>query len=184
MLKFCAETHTYTLAGKVLPSVTQILKSGGLIDTTFFTEYARNKGAMLHKCLELFDLGTLDESSVDPEIKPYFEEYKKFKDQSGVTVQAIEKAVACKKYGYAGMMDRVYQFPSGALAIVDIKTNSAPAWCSIQVAAYQHAANLKYALRYSLAITKTGYKLKEYKDASDFQRFLQALEKHNRGVTC
>ena len=60
-LHYDPETHIYTVDGEVLPSVTQILKDMGFIDVTWFNDYARERGSLVHKIIE-------SEGENDPEV--------------------------------------------------------------------------------------------------------------------
>lgn len=44
-------THTYTMDGEPVLSVTQLCEQAGLVDKTFFTEEARQRGTDVHECL-------------------------------------------------------------------------------------------------------------------------------------
>ncbi len=74
MLKFefLEDTHTYTLDGVVIPSVTQVLP----YNYGNNAEYARQKGIYVHDMLDLYGRGNLDEESLDPILKDYLESYK------------------------------------------------------------------------------------------------------------
>ena len=54
VIKLDRETHTYT---PNLPSVTEILRSVGLIDATWYTEEARQRGTAVHLACEYWDSG-------------------------------------------------------------------------------------------------------------------------------
>lgn len=70
--EFDPVAHRYTLDGRVLPSVTQILR--GLDDFSHVParvlERARDRGTRVHSACNLDVLGTLDEATVDDEVAP------------------------------------------------------------------------------------------------------------------
>lgn len=165
--------HTYTLGTRLLPSVTTILKDVGLLGdlTKFSNDFAMTRGSMVHKVCEMWDIGTLDEESVDPQLAGYFAAYKKFRGEMDIEWTEIEKPRHDAALGYAGTPDRV-----GNRIVLDIKTGSAQAWHGPQLAAYTMLA-LEAPLntltkRYGLYLAKDGtYKLKRYESRSDFDIF-------------
>jgi hypothetical protein len=139
-LHFDPDTHTYTLYGRVVPSVTQILKGAGLIDASQHSEAAASKGTSIHLACEYEDQNDLADESVTP----YVLAYQRFKRESGVKILELEKVVYHDLYNYAGRVDRVVAFPDGnggfaRPAALDIKSGSPAHWHHIQVAAYSMA---------------------------------------------
>lgn len=100
------ETHTYT---PNLPSVSEILQEAGLIDLTWLTEEARNRGSMVHLAAEYYDLGRLDFHSVDPRIEPYLRAFIQFRANRPDTrsQEWIEVPMADPLGLYAGTPDRI-----------------------------------------------------------------------------
>jgi len=175
MLEFRLEDHSYWLDGVRLPSVTTILKAEGFIDAAFYDEYSRDRGSMVHLACHLDDMGDLDESSVDPVIKPYLKAYRSFKEQSGFIASISEEPMASATYRFAGTPDKIGSFKDITCAIIDLKTGSVAPWASLQLALYQVLVGSPYK-RYSLQLTKDGkYRLKEYKDRQDRAVALSAV---------
>lgn len=121
---FDEDTHTYTLDGIVLPSVTQIIR--------FITrekqdkapesarELARRRGQLIHEYCQLYDYDALPER-IEAEVVPYIEGYRKFmRDYRIYSWLYSELPLASAKLGFAGTIDRVGLI-DGELAIVDIK---------------------------------------------------------------
>jgi hypothetical protein len=109
---FTEEGHRYS---EGLESVTGILKDEGFIDAAFYTEYGRQRGSFVHLARHLDDMGELDEESLDPEIAPYLEAWRRFKRESGFVVCQSETPLANLTYRYAGKPDCIGNFPSGNL---------------------------------------------------------------------
>jgi len=129
------DKHEYTLDGKVLPTVTQILKEVGLIDTTWFTESATMRGTDVHKMCHFYDESDLDESQVPEDLKGYLEAWKKFKSDMCLVFTAIEVPLYSETYQYAGTPDRLgTSFGKGIL--IDIKSGIPQSWVRYQLAAY------------------------------------------------
>jgi hypothetical protein len=178
---FDAATHTYIRGDKIVLSVTQIMKRGGIVDTTGYTEFSRDRGTAVHKAVNLMALDSLDEASLDDRIKPYLAAFQQFQVVSHFELIASEMIVYSAGYNYAGTLD-LYGKINNHPAIIDIKTGSIPSWAGIQLSAYLYAgiecdlvkANSK---RFALLLTDIGkFKLKE-QTGNDFPAFLKALEK-------
>jgi hypothetical protein len=194
-LEFDEASHTYTLGERRLPSVTQVLKP--LIDYAGIPEAILNKAAergnYVHKCCELYLLGTLDESGIDEECAPYFQGFKKFMDETGFEPELIEQRLYHAKLMYAGTVDLGGVLPpigrrrKPHRAMIDIKTTFklmksvgpqtaayANAWAS------QNPKELHFDERYALQLKKDGsYKLEPMKSPSDTNTFLSCLNIHN-----
>jgi len=112
---FNDDGHVYESfsGGLYYGSVTQILKAEGFIDTTYYTEYGRDRGSFVHLACHYDDIGDLDEDTLDPEIKPYLDAYRRFKAESGFVVEQSETPMMSTKYLYAGTPDKIGAFPNG-----------------------------------------------------------------------
>ena len=134
-LQFDEEKHEYRLRGKVLPSVTSIIKAILPPQYEFAGEWHMQRGAATHKACELADQGRLDWSSVDPEILPRVKAWMKFRRDFPAELVANEKRMAHAELGYAGTADRLLKTPEGELIVCDIK-NSVMPQVVLQLAAY------------------------------------------------
>jgi hypothetical protein len=124
-LTFDEEKHEYRLDGRVIPSVTQVLKAAGMIDDQWFDEWSRERGKAVHKATELDDRGELDESTIDPRIAGYLDAWRRFIFETGWKSNEIEKLVFSRFAWFAGTLDRIGRFPTDrGLSIVDIKTGT------------------------------------------------------------
>lgn len=191
MIRFNEELHEYTdEAGKVIPSVTQAL---GVLDSyagipQAALERASERGTKVHRAIELYLQGDLDELSLDPAIADYFYGYIKFERETGFRPEASELRVFSKKYGYAGTLDLAGPDPKAKrlFSYIDIKT-SAKLMPTVgpQLAAYERAhveetGSKKKNLRYGLLLTPDGnYQLREYTDSADWGAFLACLTVYN-----
>jgi hypothetical protein len=140
-LSFDAESHTYTLGDRKIPSVTQILSWGR--DLSRIPAWTAQRGTALHLAAEYDDVGDLDESSVDPLVMPHLTAYRAWREEHRPQYVATEVRVLGSLYGllYAGTIDRVALLGKRAeLAIIDIKSGAPrPAEHGAQLAAYAHA---------------------------------------------
>lgn len=131
--------HRYILGGIQRPGVTTILKNAGLIDTTWFTERARWLGSAVHRACQLDDLGTLNESKLDPALWGRLKAWRKFKLETGFVPQLIESPMICETFG--GMPDRIGPFRGGRM-VVDLKSGLVYRWVALQTSGYSWLDNL------------------------------------------
>lgn len=192
VVQFEPITHTYTVLGKRVPSVTQILKSEKFADFSNVPDssagYSMDLGTKIHLACQLHDEEALDVDLLDQEIVPYLTGYAKYVTETKFSPELIEHRFYNETYGFCGTLDRSGTFPpndyfpSGSKAIVDIKKSDGTIkdWVGVQLAAY--AMSLKAPLTYrriALRLSSDGkYHHREFAKA-DFQRdwnaFLCAL---------
>jgi hypothetical protein len=187
-LAFDEEKHEYKWHGKVLPSVTTILKSAGIVDAAWYTEEARIRGTHVHQATHFYDEGDLDRASVRPEITPYLDAYIKFKQDTAFYPVLIEQRVVHSEYKYAGTLDRV-GWLNDRLVQIDIKSGGIPVWAGLQTKAYEKALEDMMGFgfklerfpeaRFALQLTAQGkYKLQPLTGLSDGHYFFGALAVH------
>lgn len=136
-LQFDEEKHEYRLRGKVLPSVTQIIKAILPPQYEFAGEWHMQRGAATHKACELFDQGVLDWASVDPEIEPRVKAWQRFRSDWPAEIVANETRLAHEGLRYAGTIDRMFRH-QGKLVLADIK-NSVAQQVRLQLGLYSLA---------------------------------------------
>ena len=134
-LDFDEESHTYRHNGKVVPSVTQILKDLGFIDDEWFTEESRNRGNNVHRACELLDNGNLDWLSVSDEIRGYVAAYESFLSESKCGILEVEQRLFNENLFVAGTVDRIIKL-NGRTTVLDIKSGAHQKWWKYQVAGY------------------------------------------------
>lgn len=127
MITFDEATHTYTLNGEVVPSVTQMLDvltyaDYGKIDKAVL-EYASRRGTAVHEATMEYDL--TDSAEVDAETEPYVRAYAQFVADYQPNYFGIEEVVANEQYRYAGTVDR-FGVMDGVQFVLDIKTVASP----------------------------------------------------------
>jgi hypothetical protein len=202
-LTFDAATHTYTLDGVIVPSVTGILKASGLIDFSGIPEHvleaARVRGTTVHQAIHYFNEGDLDvdQFRIDfPDYCGYLEGWFSFCAQRQFTPILNECRIASRRHQVAGTLDTLGEL-EGEAVLLDYATGN-PADVSKD---YQTAAYLGLALewsqdymdadprltefflhhelvrRYAVALKKDGsFSLHPYSDPADFRKFLTLVE--------
>lgn len=109
-LAFDEEHHIFTVNGKVIPSVTTILKKAGMTpDYSFVDPWYAQRGTYVHKATELWEKGVLDEDSVDKEILPYLNSYRSFRTDCPVKIMGQEVKLWHPVYKYAGIIDIIIE---------------------------------------------------------------------------
>lgn len=133
-LTFDEVKHQYFFDGKPVPGVNEILKTVGLSrDYTNLDPFYRDRGIAVHKAIELAVSGTLDENTIDPIIRPYFDGALKFLDTLPDPPQAVEERQYSKRLNFAGTLDMV-----AGDTIIDFKCSKSPDPVSeLQGCAYQ-----------------------------------------------
>lgn len=131
-------THTYRLDGKVIPSVTQILKP--LYDFSFVNRVvlarAASFGTALHKACELHLSGSLDENSLDENLKRPLEAFRQWADSAlNGECYVCEMQLYHPRLKYAGTADIIID----GQAVVDIKSRPfSEKMDPLQLVAYEH----------------------------------------------
>ena len=185
-LTFDGPTHTYTYAGKVLPSVTSIIAP--LSDLSRIPanvlENARQEGTQIHRMVELDCRGSLDESALPEWIKPRFEAWRRFREERNVEVILSEHRVCDPVWGYAGTLD-LYVLMDDEPALIDVKRSFAGGRAiGVQTAAYEKPLRESLGVtkpipRYGLRLDTNGRPmLKAYAQRNDISVFLACLTLH------
>lgn len=131
---FNEDTHSYTTPeGRPLVSVTQALVSASIIDTRWFDEQSAWRGSVIHKCCELWDLGKLKESSVDPAALGYLDSWREWCHRTGFKPKRVEQPTYHPQYYYAGTPDA-----DNDEWDVDRKTGACADWHALQLALYSN----------------------------------------------
>jgi hypothetical protein len=112
-------THTYTLNGRRLISVTQALSI--LDDRWKVDPFYLERGRLIHLATEYYDRDELDFDSLDERIGGYVNAYINFKIETGFIPHLIEHKLYHPRYFYAGRMDRIGSLNSNE-DLLDLKS--------------------------------------------------------------
>ena len=162
MLTFDEATHTYTLDGIRLPSVTEVTRFCAYdykSDRPWLAEAAARRGTAVHEACALIDYG--EEPEKTPEIAGYLKAYRRFLKDWKPEWKLIECPIADRDMKMAGTMDR-FGIIHNAPAILDIKTGQLhDAALSAQMTGYyqllQHErGGILFAELYALKLSHDG----------------------------
>ena len=178
MTSFDATSHTYTINGRLVPSVTQVL--GDLLPGWQASEWHMQRGTAVHACAAMIAQGKAFDH--DPAIAGQVAAIRKFFSEVKPQVLEVEKRLFAEGYGYAGTCDMVAVFKKAAV-VVDWKATVTAA-AQYQVAAYALAMNLDYGC--AVEIREDGtyhmtpiWELRRYK-----QKWLALLSAYNIRREC
>lgn len=179
---FDAATHTYTVSGVRVPSVTQVLAPlsdlAGIPASVLNAK--RDLGHAVHMACELDDADNLDEATVHAAVQPYLRAYRAFRQDTRAVVLACEQRVYHPVHRYAGTLDRVFRI-DGHKVLTDLKTCfTTPASVGPQTAAYQAAhGNAEVKRRAALQLRPDGtYRFQPLDNPNDMAVFVACLTVH------
>ena len=124
VLQFDAERHEYRLAGRLVPSVTQVIRA--VLPGWEASEWHMQRGTALHHGCRLLDQGVLDWQSVSPEIGPRIQAWQKFRKDSMVDVVSVETPLFSERYWFAGTCDRMLARGIASGIVCDLKSTIEP----------------------------------------------------------
>lgn len=184
---FDEATHTYTLDGRRLPSVTQIIAplhdfSRVPLDVL---ERKRAFGVAVHLACELDDNGELDDAETDADVLVRVEAWRKFKRDTGATVLMNEQRFYHPSLLFAGTLDRVIATRAGDVYMPDLKTSTDMADAfGVQLSGYEllvsaNRPEYQRIARKGLQLRDDGtYRLIPYNDPNDMPCFMGLLAVH------
>lgn len=183
-LVFDAESHTYTLDGRVLPSVSEILRP--VVDLSAIPEHILERksaiGKAVHYACQVIDEGGEFDEPLDPAIQGYVDGWRLFCTEHAPQWQVIEQPTACGTFGYAGTPDRAgYLGAAGQCWLIDIKTVAKVSpTTGLQTAAYARLLTIEGCRRAAVQLKPDGtYRLEEFTSPMDYAVFTSLLTLHN-----
>lgn len=122
--EFDPDTHTYTIDGKIVPSVTDILfpvTGKGLLQVPpAMLQYKAALGTLAHEYCAEIDYGCFD-GECEPDVVGYLEGYQAFLRDYKPRWEFIEHPIYSANLGYAGTLDRA-GILDGKFTVCDLKT--------------------------------------------------------------
>jgi hypothetical protein len=147
----------------VVPSVTQLLEYGHLVDTSYIAPHYAEDGTILHFMTELYDQGLYDPSLTVDRVHAAMIGYEQFLLEHDVVWEKSEHKVFHERLFYAGTLDRMGTV-DGKRFLVDIKTGSRYRWHVVQVAAYLMSGVVNGAGAADLYLGSCEFKWHEWSD--------------------
>ena len=163
-ISFDPETHTYTIDGVEVPSVTTVcrfLAYDQKSDKPWLARVAADRGTRAHEACAAIDYGLYPEETED--ISGYLKAYRRFLKDYRPDWEGIEYTVGSAEIGMAGTIDRFGTLYDGRRCILDIKTGT-----------QLHDAPLRAQL--------TGYKRLLALDRGFYPEYLYALQLSKDGT--
>lgn len=167
-VQFDETTHTYTLGGVELPSVTRIIRylavdKANNADPNMAL-IARERGSAVHEATVMYDYSGEIPDDFPAEYAPYLEAYVQFCHDYRPKWELIERQMGSATLGFAGTLDR-FGVIDDKLCILDIKTSykvDIPS-LSAQLSAYSKLLKKEFPLYkcesidlYGLQLMRTG----------------------------
>ena len=149
-LIFDENEHRYSILGNweiEVPSVTQLLKFGNIVDYDFLDISYANIGTEIHKMTELMDEGLYPRDLAEGRVQASMLAYEAFLEDHEVVWEDSEKQFFSERGFYAGTIDRIGTV-DGKRMIVDIKSGSKVRWHALQLAGYADGEDLPLASLY------------------------------------
>ena len=195
-IQFEERIHRYTVDGRFIPSVTQVLEAAGLIDLTGIPTHilrrAGERGTRVHQAAGLLLRGELEWASVDEAIGGYVRALDSFLRNSRFqpVKESVETPLYCEQYDFCGTPDvlgtytvpRLFGNPVKVFAVLDWKTGMMSA-VRYQLAAYAHALGVRQ--RAAVKLNRDGtYAMAWFQPETqrhDLDTFLKALDDTRNG---
>lgn len=124
--------------------VTDIIRDCGIVDTTYFTQEARDRGTAVHKAIALLEKGQLDPEwlrRADEKIQARMVGWMNWRqDMPHWQLLRQEFEVTHPRYGYVGHPDVLaHNTREEFQAVIDMKPPGESDWHGLQLAGYQAA---------------------------------------------
>ena len=162
-MTFNEEKHEYMVNGKVVPSVSEIMKCATCLYYTDeipprVLELACRKGSAVHKAIE--DYLLFEEYTIEEQYEPILENFLKWLEEYKPEIIKVEYQMTNGEY--AGTCDLICEI-EGKIIGIDYKTSNQihTNMIAIQEAAYDELCDIKINEWYVLHLTKEKYEFKK-----------------------
>jgi hypothetical protein len=144
-VQFEAATHTYSVRGTEVDSVSQLLREAGLVSVSHYSVAGRDRGSRVHAAAEAVDRG-VSGLPLPREEQGYLDSYLQWSALVAAAWERIESPQYSVVSHFAGTADRIGtigRHPERSRVVVDLKSGSPQRWHGLQLALY----DLLYASR-------------------------------------
>lgn len=122
--------------GRTAPRLTSVLREFGFFNYADvpqgMRDFALDRGSKVHRMTALWDKGTLNEETLDPQLKPYLDEYKALCADFEFQWDIVEESFLEPVYWYATTLDRFGRSSLG-WTIAEVKTGDVKPETDLQV---------------------------------------------------
>lgn len=177
--------HRTYMDGRLVPSVTQVLKQAGLVSPYAMDEAAAERGRAVHLLTAQDDVKKVDYRKVPKHLRGFLDAWRAYRSISGFVPELIEHRVYHPSPEYAGTFDRYGRRDgSGFPVMLDIKTSNTGQIADVtrfQLAAYCGAHQTGPVERMAVGLRPDGrFSVRTWPVEtffSDLAYFLQLVEK-------
>jgi hypothetical protein len=170
------EKHEYHVDGRKVLSITDCMKSAGVIENVHGSDYDLWVGTATHRAIELHINGTLNYNTLDPALVPRVLAWDEFVKHTGFIPRETEKAIYNFNMRVAGMLDVLGEFPDGAEGIVELKSGNVSKWTGVQTAGQDMLMGGKQRRRFGLKVPAVGKpNVAPFTDVDDYLVFRAAV---------
>jgi len=119
------DKHEYTLNGRRVPGVTEVIRH--FVPAWNCGQWYLDRGKAVHKAVALALTNKLDWSSVDPRIVKRVTSIHQFVIGNGLACYTVEESIGSVRYQFAGTLDFVGMTTGSRLVLCDWKSQIEPA---------------------------------------------------------
>ena len=114
-----------TVDGMEKPHITDVLRDVGISKSFEGVDpWYAERGTAVHVACKLINEGTLDDSTVSEEIRPYVTAYQRWLVSSNFIADASEIPLYSTLHDFCGTLDIVGKLPIVGQSVIDIKSSS------------------------------------------------------------
>ncbi len=192
-LELDLEDHTYRFDGEIVPGMSEICASLGIVDRSHFTDYGRERGTAVHQALQFHMEGGVDWSTVEERVKPYVDGALLFLSDAKVVIGPgthVERPLFHPLFRCAGTPDLVCE-AFGEPCVPDWKSGGIGEAAGLITAGYESMARIAYPLsgkartrrRMAIQLLPTGkYRKTDFQEGFDYSHFQSAVSLYNRFI--
>ncbi len=181
--RFDAGRHEYFIGDQKVPSITQLIEMGGLVNgSQYFTEASRIRGTSVHALCADYDLGALDLPRLESPHRGYVLGYIAACEALKPDWQSIEVADVHPVYRYGVRTDRVGKV-FGRRTVCEIKSAVKARHHAIQTSLQALADEVRSKVphemiqRFTIYVKPTGkFSVEEHTDRRDFDQAMRLIK--------
>jgi hypothetical protein len=188
--RFDSESHVYTIDGRRVPSITQMLKATGYIDDAWYSKESCDRGTAVHAATSSYDMQALTVAECDQAYRPWLVQHARAMAILNPEWIYIEVPFGHERLRFGGRPDRVGTI-FGATAVCEVKSrgsNTRPSGDEELAHAVQLALQAilvaptlrlepRLVQRYAVYLSPDNFSVVHFHNTLDFQRANKVVEK-------